>query len=95
MVKEFNYKSVMQVPRVVKVSVNMGLGKAKDDLAASFSLGLALADAGKFEKAETSFAQALALAPSDFNVLSNLGVMAWRTGNNDRAREVLEAAQSL
>ncbi len=31
MVKEFNYKSVMQVPRILKISVNMGLGKAKDE----------------------------------------------------------------
>jgi large subunit ribosomal protein L5 len=31
MMKEFSYSSVMQVPRVVKVSVNMGLGKAKDE----------------------------------------------------------------
>ena len=31
MVKEFNYSTVMQVPRIVKVTVNMGLGKAKDE----------------------------------------------------------------
>ena len=31
MMKEFNYTTVMQVPRVVKVTVNMGLGKAKDE----------------------------------------------------------------
>jgi len=31
MMKEFNYSTVMQVPRIVKVSVNMGLGKAKDE----------------------------------------------------------------
>ena len=31
MKKEFSYSSVMQVPRVVKVTVNMGLGKAKDE----------------------------------------------------------------
>ncbi len=31
MMKEFSYKSTMQVPRVVKVTVNMGLGKAKDE----------------------------------------------------------------
>jgi large subunit ribosomal protein L5 len=31
MMKEFGYSTVMQVPRVVKVSVNMGLGKAKDE----------------------------------------------------------------
>ena len=31
MMKEFNYSSVMQVPRILKVTVNMGLGKAKDE----------------------------------------------------------------
>jgi large subunit ribosomal protein L5 len=31
MMKEFNYTSIMQVPRIVKISVNMGLGKAKDE----------------------------------------------------------------
>jgi len=31
MVKEFSYSSVMQVPRIVKVTINMGLGKAKDE----------------------------------------------------------------
>ncbi len=31
MVQEFNYSSVMQVPRIVKVTVNMGLGKAKEE----------------------------------------------------------------
>ena len=29
--KEFSYSSIMQAPRVVKVTVNMGLGKAKDE----------------------------------------------------------------
>jgi large subunit ribosomal protein L5 len=31
MMKEFGYSSVMQVPRITKVTVNMGLGKAKDE----------------------------------------------------------------
>jgi len=31
MMKEFSYKTPMQVPRIVKVTVNMGLGKAKDE----------------------------------------------------------------
>jgi large subunit ribosomal protein L5 len=31
MMKEFNYSSKMQVPRILKISVNMGLGKAKDE----------------------------------------------------------------
>ena len=31
MMTEFSYKTPMQVPRIVKVTVNMGLGKAKDE----------------------------------------------------------------
>jgi large subunit ribosomal protein L5 len=31
MMKEFSYSTVMQVPRILKISVNMGLGKAKDE----------------------------------------------------------------
>src|SRR5262245_13412346 len=31
MMKEFSYSSMMQVPRIVKISINMGLGKAKDE----------------------------------------------------------------
>src|ERR1035438_9758393 len=66
---------------------------ARPALGASFSLGVALADAGQSEKAAEFFTQALALAPSDFNVLVNLGVVAWHTGNYQRAREVLDAAR--
>jgi tetratricopeptide (TPR) repeat protein len=69
------------------------LAASRNDLNQSFSIGLALADAGKFQGAERFFTQALALAPADFNVLFNLGVVVWRTGDYQRAREVLEAAQ--
>jgi large subunit ribosomal protein L5 len=31
MVKEFSYSTIMQVPRILKITVNMGLGKAKDE----------------------------------------------------------------
>jgi large subunit ribosomal protein L5 len=31
MMKEFSYSTVMEVPRILKVSVNMGLGKAKEE----------------------------------------------------------------
>ena len=31
MMKEFSYSTVMQVPRILKISVNMGLGKAKEE----------------------------------------------------------------
>ena len=29
--KEFGYSSVMQVPRIEKITLNMGLGEAMDD----------------------------------------------------------------
>ena len=31
LMKEFSYKTPMQVPRITKVTINMGLGKAKDE----------------------------------------------------------------
>jgi len=31
LMKEFNYKTPMQVPRIVKITINMGLGKAKEE----------------------------------------------------------------
>jgi large subunit ribosomal protein L5 len=31
MMKEFSYSTIMQVPRILKITVNMGLGKAKDE----------------------------------------------------------------
>src|SRR5690349_7510324 len=31
MMKEFSYSSIMQVPRLVKITLNMGLGKANQD----------------------------------------------------------------
>lgn len=31
LMKKFNYKSAMQVPRLVKISINMGVGKAAED----------------------------------------------------------------
>ncbi len=41
MMKEFSYKSVMQVPKLKKISINMGLGEATQD---SKILELAIAD---------------------------------------------------
>jgi large subunit ribosomal protein L5 len=31
LMKKFNYKSAMQVPKLVKISINMGVGKAAED----------------------------------------------------------------
>jgi tetratricopeptide (TPR) repeat protein len=65
---------------------------AEADAALSFAMGLALANAGQFEQAETCFTRVLAGAPADFNVLYNLGMAASLAHHYERAREVLETA---
>src|SRR6185369_10736222 len=50
------------------------------DAGMSFSLGLALANSGRFEQAELLFGRVLAVAPADFNVLVNLGTVAASAG---------------
>ena len=62
------------------------------DAGMSFSLGLALANSGRFEQAELLFGRVLAVAPADFNVLVNLGTVAASAGHYERAREVFETA---
>ena len=44
MMKEFNYKNVMQVPRLIKVTVNMGLGEAIQNVKILDSASKELAD---------------------------------------------------
>jgi tetratricopeptide (TPR) repeat protein len=62
------------------------------DLKLSFSVGVALANAGQYDAAESFFTRVLAAAPADFNVLYNLGVVASLAGHHQRARDLLEAA---
>ena len=62
------------------------------DAGMSFSLGLALANSGRFDQAELLFARVLAVAPADFNILFNLGTVAASAGHYERAREVFETA---
>jgi tetratricopeptide (TPR) repeat protein len=68
------------------------LAAAREIPGESLAIGMALADAGRFEPAETFLTQALAQTPSDFNVQVNLGLASWHTGHYDRARETLQAA---
>lgn len=65
----------------------------RNNQAASFAIGAALADSDAFAPAEIFLTQALALAPSDFGTLFSLGVVEWHNGNYQRASEVLEAAR--
>jgi tetratricopeptide (TPR) repeat protein len=65
---------------------------AQSDPRLSFSLGVALASAKQYGKAETCFSRTLETAPSDFDALYNLGLAASHAGHNGRARDVLQAA---
>ena len=65
---------------------------AKTDPGMTFSLGLALANSGRFDQAELLFTRVLAVAPADFNILFNLGAVAASVGHYERAREVFETA---
>ena len=44
MMKEFNYKNIMQVPRLMKITVNMGLGEAIQNVKILDSASKELAD---------------------------------------------------
>jgi len=58
-------------------------------------IGMALAAAGQYEKAEEQFSRALEAAPGNFEILDNLGLAASHAGHDQRAREVLESAHRL
>lgn len=66
--------------------------KAKGDASYSFSLGMALAQAGQLGPAEEIFSLGVAAAPGDFKLLYNLGVAASLTGHYERAGDVLGTA---
>ncbi len=68
------------------------ISAARGNPGLSFAAGVALATAGQFEGAEEFLNLALAAAPTDFNVLFNLGAVESRNGHPERAREVLETA---
>ena len=65
---------------------------AQTDPAQSFALGVALASAKQYDKAETFFSLTLKARPADFDVLYDLGLAASHAGHNERARSVLQEA---
>jgi tetratricopeptide (TPR) repeat protein len=66
--------------------------KTAQDSHYSFSIGMGYAQCQQYDRAETSFSEALRADPTDFDVLYNLGVAARRTGHLERAQQVFEAA---
>ncbi len=66
--------------------------KGGEDSRIPFSVGMIYADWKLFDAAEKSFARALEMAPTNFDILYNLGLAAQRAGHLDRAREVYGVA---
>lgn len=61
----------------------------------SVAMGVALAAAGKYERAETFLDKAVQAAPADFQARYYLGLAASHAGHDERAREVLQKALEL
>ena len=57
-----------------------------------YSVGLLMAEWGRYADAEQAFSRALYANPAAFDILYNLGLAAQKAGHHGRAREVFEAA---
>ena len=65
------------------------------DLRVLFTLGLALADSGAYERAAELFSRTNELRPNTYEVLYNLGVAYFNLDHLDEARKVLQDAATL
>src|SRR5947207_8779655 len=66
--------------------------RAGDDPRVNFSVGMTEVGWQRYADAEKAFTRALSAAPTDFDILYNLGLAAQRAGHFDRAREVYQIA---
>ena len=91
LVKHFGYSTVMQAPRIEKVTVNMGCGDAKQDSkvldAASEQLGTITGQKPNVRRARKSIAQ--------FKVREGMPVGVAVTLRNERAYEFLDRLMSI
>ena len=91
LVERFGYSSVMQAPRLVKVTVNMGCGDAKQDSkvldAAAEQLGTITGQKPSIRRARKSIAQ--------FKVREGMPVGVAVTLRNERAYEFLDRLMSI
>lgn len=60
----------------------------------SFQIGMIYVSQKEYESAEKAFARALALTPTDFDILYNLGLAAGRAGHFARATDAFRTALS-
>jgi len=91
LMERFGYSSVMQAPRLVKVTVNMGCGDAKQDSkvldAASEQLGTITGQKPSIRRARKSIAQ--------FKLREGMPVGVAVTLRNERAYEFLDRLMSV
>jgi large subunit ribosomal protein L5 len=91
LIERFGYSSVMQAPRVVKVTVNMGVGDAKQDSnmleAATTQLATITGQKPNVRRARKSIAQ--------FKVREGMPVGVATTLRGDRAYEFLDRLMSV
>jgi tetratricopeptide (TPR) repeat protein len=60
-----------------------------------FAQGLDWHQAGQLEQALAAYEQALRLQPGYFDVLHHVGILAWQTGDNGTAEQLLRAALAV
>jgi Flp pilus assembly protein TadD len=68
------------------------LKRSGGDPRAAYSVGMVFAEWKSYEKAERAFSQALSSAPTDFELLYNLGLSALGAHDLDRAGQAITAA---
>ncbi len=91
LVEEFGYKSIMQVPKVTKVTVNMGVGEAAQDAKvleeASGQLGLITGQKPQVRRARKSVA--------NFKIRTGMPVGLRVTLRGERMYELLDRLTSI
>jgi tetratricopeptide (TPR) repeat protein len=70
-------------------------GEVAKDPRLNLAMGVALAGAGKYERAERYLAAAVEASPDNFEALYDLGLAASHAGHDERARDVLQKALAL
>jgi large subunit ribosomal protein L5 len=91
LVKQFNYSSVMQAPRIEKITLNMGVGEAKTNTAlldsATEQLGVITGQKPSIRRARKSIA--------NFKLREGMAVGVKVTLRRDRMYEMLDRLQSI
>ena len=86
LMREFSYRNVMQVPRVEKVTLNIGLGEAKENARAVETATADLATISGQKAVVTKAKKAIA----NFKIRQNMAIGAAVTLRGDRMYEFLD-----